>query len=263
MKIAGVRFHDQDKIYDFDQGDFSLAKGDQVIVETEQGIEAGAVVYCDQDVADKKTAGDYKPIIRKATTTDREKVESYRGRSEEAMEASRGYLKELGLPMKLVDVHFAFDGSKVTAYFTADERVDFRELVKKLTRHFQKSVRLQQVGARDAAGVVGGYGVCGRQICCRGFLQEFQSITADTVKLQQVAQGNEKISGACGRLMCCMAYEAKYYQEAAKEMPSLEQAVRTSKGRGKVVARNLLNKTVDVAFTEGDNVTFPLTEIKW
>ena len=262
MKITGVRFHEQDKIYDFDQGDFSLAKGDQIIVETEQGVEAGTVMYCDRDVVAGKATDGYKPIIRKATTTDIEKVESYRERSEEAMDACRGYLKELDLPMKLADVYFAFDGSKVTVYFTAEERVDFRELVKKLTRHFQKSVRLQQVGARDAAGVVGGYGVCGRQICCHGFLQEFQSITADTVKLQQVAQGNEKISGACGRLMCCMAYEAKYYQEVAKEMPNLGQAIRTGKGQGKVVARNLLNKTVEVAFTEGDNATFSLSEIK-
>jgi len=263
MKIAGIRFHEQDKIYDFDQGDFTLTKGEYVIVETEQGVEAGAIMYCDQDVDDDKTDAEYKPIVRKATTTDLDKIESYRGRSEEAMEACRGYLKELKLAMKLADVHFAFDGSKVTAFFTAEERVDFRELVKKLTRHFQKSVRLQQVGARDAAGIVGGYGVCGRQICCHGFLHEFQSITADTVKVQQVAQGNEKISGACGRLMCCMAFEAKHYQEAAQEMPNVEQVVRTSKGKGKVVSRNLLNRTVNVSFAEGDNATFSLTEIKW
>ena len=263
MKIAGIRFHEQDRIYDFNQGDYSLVKGDRVIVETEQGVEAGTVMYCDQDAATDKSSDEYKPIIRKATTTDLEKVQSYHNKGEEAIDACRDYAKELNLAMKLVDIHFAFDGSKVTVFFTAEERVDFRELVKKLTRHFQKSVRLQQVGARDAAGVVGGYGVCGRQNCCHNFLDEFQSITADMVKLQQVAQGNEKISGACGRLMCCMAYEASNYQEVAQRMPQLGQTVKTNKGKGQVAARNLLKETVDVSYNEGDNVTFPLADVKW
>lgn len=263
MIIAGIRFHKQDKIYDFNQGDFKLAKGDTVIVETELGTEAGEVAYADREVTDDKTRDSYKPILRKATTTDLEKVKSYQARSEEAMTVCRDQLKELDLPMKLVDTHFAFDGSKVTVFFTAEERVDFRELVKKLTREFQKSVRLQQIGARDVAAAVGGYGVCGRQICCKRFLNDFQSITADTVKLQQVAQGNEKISGACGRLMCCMAYEAEYYKEMNEQMPRLGQEVKTNKGKGKVVSRNLLVKTVEVQFGEDERILFPLNEVKW
>jgi len=263
MKIAGIRFHKQDKIYDFDQGDFKLAKGDVVIVETELGTEAGEVIYCQRELNDGQTDNHYKPILRKATSTDLEKIRGYQVRNEEAIVICRKHLKELNLPMKLVDTHFSFDGSKVTIYFTAEERVDFRELVKRLTREFQKSVRLQQIGARDVAAAVGGYGVCGRQICCQRFLGDFQSITADTVKLQQVAQGNEKISGVCGRLMCCMAYEAEYYQEINALMPRLGQEVKTSKGAGQVVSRNLLAKTVEVQFAPGEKILFPLDEIKW
>jgi len=263
MIIAGVRFHKQDKIYDFNQGDFKLVKGDTVIVETELGTEAGEVAYADQEVSDEKTRDNHKPILRKATSTDLEKIKNYQAKSEDAMIVCREQLKELDLPMKLVDTHFAFDGSKLMVFFTAEERVDFRELVKKLTREFQKSVRLQQIGARDVAAAIGGYGVCGRQICCKRFLNDFKSITADTVKLQQVAQGNEKISGACGRLMCCMAYEADFYREMNEKMPRLGQEVKTSKGKGKVVSRNLLVKTIEVKFDKGERVLFPLNEVKW
>jgi cell fate regulator YaaT (PSP1 superfamily) len=264
MKIAGFRFHIQDKIHDLDQKEFKLEEGDAVVVESGQGnIEAGEIVYCNREVDEKKIEGNLGIILRKATTTDLDKVEKYKKKGREAILKCREEIKNLELPLKLVDLHFSFDGSRITVYFTAEERIDFRELVKRLTRKFQKSVRMQQIGSRDVASVIGGYGICGKGLCCFKFLESFQSITTDMVKLQQIAQGNEKISGACGRLMCCLGYEADYYEKMNKKMPAVGLEVKTGKGRGRVVSRNLLNKTLEVEFSEGEKSLFQLSEIKW
>jgi len=264
MKITGIRFHTYDKIIDINQKDFKLKKGDHIVLEADQAVEVGEVIYFDKDVEGKKAEENVAgSILRKATTQDLAKVRKYSKKAKETLIEAREEIRSIDLAMKLQDVYYSFDGSKITFYFTAEERVDFRELVKKLTRKFQKSIRMQQIGSRDVTKVIGGQGICGREICCHGFLDEFQSITTEMVKLQQIAQGNEKISGICGRLMCCLGYEADYYKEASRKMPAVGTKVKTDKGRGQVISRNLLNQTVDVAINEDEKYNFHIEEIKW
>ncbi len=264
MKISGARFHTYDRICDIDQKDFKVAKGDKVIIEMDQATELAEIITCgDKNNRENVKQSPIGIILRKATTSDLEKAKKYFQKSKVALDEAREEIKSLNLAMKLVDAHYSFDGSKITFYFTAEERVDFRELVKKLTRRFQKSIRMQQIGSRDVTKVMGGQGICGREICCHSFLDGFESITTEMVKLQQIAQGNEKISGACGRLMCCLGYEADYYREMNKIMPPIGANVKTAKGKGVVVSRNLLNKTMDVQISEEERLNFNLNEVKW
>lgn len=264
VKIAGIRFHSQDKIYYFDQKDLKLNLGDVVIVETELGTEAGEVVLCDQEIDEKKYEKPLKPILRKATSTDLEKIKKYSEKEKNALNVCHKAIEKYNLPMKLIGAHFAFDGSRLTFYFTAESRIDFRNLVKDLTRHFQKSIRMQQVGSRDAAAKIGGYGICGCELCCARFLKKFESITVDMARVQQLAhRGTDRLSGVCGRLMCCLAYEAKLYQELLKKMPELGQEVKTPQGIGKIVAYNLLKQKVEVGFDEENKAIFDLNEIKY
>lgn len=263
MKIAGVRFHTYDKISDIDQKDFKLKEGDKVVIETDQSVEVGDIISCDMEKKFKSQEQIQGTILRKATTSDIDKAEKYLEKAKVALDEAKKEIRKLNLAMKLVDAHYSLDGSKITFYFTADERVDFRELVKSLTRKFQKSIRMQQIGSRDVTKVMGGHGICGREICCHGFLDEFKSITTEMVKSQQIAQGNEKISGACGRLMCCLGYEADHYREMNKIMPSVGTKVKTAKGWGTIFSRNLLNQTLDVQISEEERINYKLEEIKW
>lgn len=263
MKITGVRFHTYDKISDIDQKDFKLKEGDKVVIETDQSVEVGDIVSCDEDKKFKSREQIRGAVLRKATTSDIDKAEKYSQKAIVTLAEARKEIRKLSLAMKLVDAHYSFDGSKITFYFTADERVDFRELVKSLTRKFQKSIRMQQIGSRDVTKVMGGHGICGREICCHGFLDDFKSITTEMVKSQQIAQGNEKISGVCGRLMCCLGFEADYYREMNEKMPAMGTRVKTAKGGGTVVSRNLLNQTLDVQISEDERINYKLEEIKW
>jgi cell fate regulator YaaT (PSP1 superfamily) len=265
MIVAGVRFHNQDKNYDFDSAGLDLALGDIVVVETEIGIESGKVASIEKKPDDAKSREKLKPVLRKATTTDLEKIKKYDKKVEEAVAYCRKTVSKLGLEMKLVDAHFAFDGSRVTFYFTADSRIDFRELVKDLTRNFQKSVRLQQIGSRDAAAKIGDYGICGRKLCCAKFLKEFESITLDTARVQQMEhRGSDRLSGCCGRLMCCLLYEAKTYKELASKMPEMGEEVLTKNGSGRVISRNILKQEVQVRFNKEDKrENFKIADIKW
>lgn len=263
MNIAGVRFHTYDKIYDIDQGEYKLESGDQVVIEIDQSVEVGEVMYCKKGKSGKNDKADTGTVLRKATTSDLDKAKQYYKKSKAALDNAREEIRNLDLAMKLVDAHYSLDGSKITFYFTAEERVDFRELVRKLTRKFQKSIRMQQIGSRDVTQVMGGYGICGEEICCHRFLEGFDSITTDMVKLQQIAQGNEKISGACGRLMCCLGYEADYYREMNQKMPQVGKELKTPKGRGVVVARNLLNQTLEVQISEEERIVYKLDEVRW
>lgn len=263
-KIAGIRFHSQDKIYHFDQKDLKLNLGDIVIVETELGTEAGEVVSCNQEIDEKKLEKPLKPVLRSATFTDLEKIKKYDEKADEAMDVCHKAIDKYDLPMKLIGAHFAFDGSRLTFYFTAESRIDFRNLVRDLTRHFQKSIRLQQIGSRDAAAKIGGYGICGCELCCARFLGKFESITVDMARAQQIVhRGSERLSGVCGRLMCCLAYESKLYQESLKKMPALGQEVKTSQGVGRVVARNILKQKVEVELDKENRVLFDVAEVRW
>ncbi len=264
MIVAGVRFHNQDKNYDFDAAGLDLKLGDIVIVDTEMGTESGVVASIEKK-DEEESSEKIKPVLRVATTTDLEKIEKYDKKVEEAVNYCRQSVSRLGLVMKLVDAHFAFDGSRVTFYFTADARIDFRELVKDLTRNFQKSVRLQQIGSRDAAAKIGDYGICGRKLCCAKFLKEFESITLDTARVQQMEhRGSDRLSGCCGRLMCCLSYEAKTYKALAVGMPEMGEDVITKSGRGRVISRNILKQEVQVRLDKEDKrENFKIDEINW
>lgn len=263
-KVCGIRFHIQDKIYSFDQNGIVLRKGDKVVVETEQGVEMAEVVYADREVNKNPLDDTLKPIVRKANSVDLEKDIQYREKAKESLEYFRQAIDNYNLPMKPIDVHFSFDGSKMTFYFTSDSRVDFRELVKDLTRHFQKSVRLQQVGSRDVAREIGGIGMCGRELCCSKFLKEMESITTDMARCQQMShRGSERISGACGRLLCCLSYEAEFYEKMSKMMPGLDAIVQTKKGPGRVVDSNILKQVVRVRLENNDELELAIKEIKW
>ena len=266
MRIAKIQFAPWDKIYDINPEDLELKIGDRVVVKTDFGSDIGKILGFDdikvkEDVEKKEgnegnghknheepTVG---PIIRKASLKDVEKLPS----AEEKVKAI-AYAKKMkdsrNLSMKFFDVYFSSDGSRITFAFIADGRVDFRELVKDLTRHFSKTIRLQQIGIRDEAKIMGDFGHCGRHLCCRGHLKNLTSITSEMADLQQCShRGSERISGICGRLMCCLAYEQKNYEVLKANLPSISTRVSVKGKRGVVVGHHLLKQSVDVEF-KGD-----------
>jgi cell fate regulator YaaT (PSP1 superfamily) len=261
MHIAQIQFTPWDKIYYFNSDDIDLTKGDRVVVKTNMGKEIGEVVgiidspdgkiSCDCPNKEGCPHGEIidrelKPVLRLANSMDLEKMPD-RKEKKEALEYCKKLIDKYELPMKLVDVHFAFDGSRVTFAFIADTRVDFRELVKDLTRHFNKTIRLQQIGIRDEAKFTGDYGHCGKPLCCRGFLKNLESITSEMAEIQQCAhRGSERISGVCGRLMCCLAYEQKGYEELEKKLPPIGKEVNIGGKKGVVVGHHILKQSVDV-----------------
>ncbi|MFA6098291.1 MAG: regulatory iron-sulfur-containing complex subunit RicT [Patescibacteria group bacterium] len=260
-KVASVQFQPWDQVYHFEAIDSQLKPGSQVIVKTDLGLELGRVVNI-IEVEEATLDAPLKPIMRLATIDDIEKVKNYGLKKEEVLEKSRWLVKKHQLDMKVVDCFFSYDGGKITVIFTADGRVDFRELVKDLARSFQKSIRLHQVGIRDEARRMGGFGQCGRELCCRKFINQLQSVPTDYARIQQVhSRGSDRISGSCGRLMCCLAFEAEYYQKEMKNFPPLESRVKTRQGEGKVISCNVLKKTVSVAINK-DIMELPLKEVK-
>jgi len=251
MQIVGVKIKPWEAVEDFDPRDLDLVQDDYVVLETEQGLEVGKVIYVQKESDKSKKI---KPILRKAVGSDVQKIEYYQKKKGEIFSVAKTKITKYDLPMKLVDVHFAFDGSRITFAFTAEGRIDFRDLLKDLTRHFQKSIRLQQIGSRDETKGLGGYGMCGREICCTKFLDELKSVTTDMARLQETTQkGSEKNSGLCGRLKCCLAYEAEAYKDLARGMPEVLEEIKTEKGKGVVISRNLLSRTVKVKLKK-DNV---------
>jgi len=254
MRVVEVQFTPWGRIYDFDVGELPVDINDFVIVKTDLGTEMGKVVGIkEMDEKEIEAAKiEIKPIFRKATTSDMQKFAEKAKQKKGALKICKQLIKKHNLPMKLVDAHFSFDGGRVTFAFVADGRVDFRELVNDLTKTFQKSIRLQQLGIRDEAKISGDIGICGRHLCCQKFLKELGNITADLADLQQIAhRGSERLTGVCGRLMCCLAYEQKIYEEYAKKLPVIGTSVRTDYGRGKVVGWHVLKGSVDVELDEG------------
>lgn len=243
MKIAQVQFNSWDKAYSFDAAGFDLSVGDRVIVKTEIGLELGTVVGFADAVAGRD---EIKPIIRIAQADDLDKVMTS-AEKKRALDQCKRIVDRIGLPMKLVDAHFSFDGSRITFAFIADGRVDFRELVKELTRLFSKNIRLHQIGIRDEAKICGDCGHCGRPLCCAGFLKELSSVTSEMAELQQVAhRGSERISGVCGRLMCCLGYEHDAYADIAKKLPPLDSEVKVEGQRGRVISWQVLKRSYRV-----------------
>lgn len=246
-EVIGVRFKDVGKIYYFDPGSEKLSKNTRVIVETARGIECSTVVMTNREVDDELIVKPLKPIIRIATQEDLEKLEQNKVKEREAFDICAKKIAKHELEMKLVDVEYTFDGSKILFYFTADGRVDFRELVKDLASVFRTRIELRQIGVRDESKMLGGFGICGRPFCCSTFLSEFQPVSIKMAKEQGLSLNPTKISGTCGRLMCCLKYEHNAYEYLLKITPHKGSIVKTKDGKGKVVDCNLLRGYIKVA----------------
>ncbi|MFH1207819.1 MAG: regulatory iron-sulfur-containing complex subunit RicT [Patescibacteria group bacterium] len=260
-RAVGVQLNPWDRVTYFDGKGLMVQVGDRVIVKIETGLEMGrAVSVMEHDEHYFKEP--LQNIIRVATVDDLERVKHEESRKAEIMSVARANVLQHQLDMKLVDCYFSFDGGRVTFVFTAEGRVDFRELVKNLAKKFQKSIRLQQVGIRDEAKRMGGFGACGRELCCSKFLQNMTSVSTEYARLQQVhSRGSDRISGGCGRLMCCLAFEKDFYESETKHFPPLDSVVKTRQGVGRVTGSNVIKQTVTVLI-DNSPVEMPVKEVK-
>ncbi|MBE6905749.1 MAG: stage 0 sporulation protein [Ruminococcaceae bacterium] len=246
-EIIGVRFKSVGKVYYFDPDSLQVEKGTKVIVETTRGVECGEVAMANRQVEDESIVKPLKKVMRIATAEDLKKVEENAAREKQAIAICNEKIAKHKLSMKLVDVEFTFDNNKILFYFTADGRVDFRELVKDLASVFRTRIELRQIGVRDEAKMLGGLGICGRPFCCSTFLGEFQPVSIKMAKEQGLSLNPTKISGTCGRLMCCLKYEQEAYEDLLRTTPRQGSFVRTKDGRGTVVEVNLLTGMLKVA----------------
>lgn len=247
VQIVGVRFKRVGKIYYFDPGDLNLKSAMKVIVETSRGVEMGTVVIENRLVDESQVIQPLKKVVRAATEDDIKTAQNNKRKETEALCICAEKIKEHKLDMKLVDVEYTFDGSKILFYFTADGRVDFRELVKDLAGIFRTRIELRQIGVRDEAKMVGSYGICGRNLCCAQFLGDFAPVSIKMAKEQGLSLNPSKISGTCGRLMCCLKYEQEAYDDLLKVTPRQGAIVATPDGKGEVIYVNLLKGKLKVS----------------
>jgi cell fate regulator YaaT (PSP1 superfamily) len=259
--IVGVRFKRAGRVYYFDPADIELEVNDYVVVKTSRGLEMGRVVIAPEQVMESELEEPLKPVIRKAEAEDIEQTRELEEKSAEALAECGQWIDKLRLPMKLLAAEYNLSGSRLTVFFSAAERVDFRELVRELANHFKVRVELRQVGPRDGAKLVGGFGRCGRPLCCVSFLNEFDPVSIKMAKEQDLPLNPMKISGVCGRLMCCLGYESEVYRAIRNKLPRKGQQVSTSKGLASVVAVNPLKETVTVELENGATLELPLSEI--
>lgn len=244
--IVSVRFKDSGKIYYFSPGEYKISPGEYVIVETARGVECAKAVSGNKTVEENAIVSPLKPVLRVATKQDIETLENNRVKEKEAYEICSRKIKDHGLDMSLSEVEYSFDGSKITFYFTADGRVDFRELVKDLAATFRTRIELRQIGVRDEAKMIGGLGICGRPFCCSTFLKDFHSVSIKMAKSQGISLSPGKISGSCGRLMCCLQYEQNSYDYLEKITPRRGSIVDCKEGRGTVVDYSLITGKLKV-----------------
>ena len=260
--VVGVRFKKAGKIYYFDPGDLSIQKGNFVIVETVRGVEYGRVVIDPKQVDENDVVLPLKKVLRIADQKDRMIVEENRLAAKEAYDVCDEKVSIHQLDMKLVDVEYTFDRNKIIFYFTADGRVDFRELVKDLAAIFRTRIELRQIGVRDEAKMLGGIGPCGRMLCCSTFLGDFEPVSIKMAKDQNLSLNPTKISGLCGRLMCCLKYENDEYETSKELLPDIGQWIDTPLGSGKVVGLNILERLLQVDIPKQERVLeFTLDEI--
>lgn len=252
IKVVGVRFKKAGKIYYFDPGDINVEKSDNVIVETARGIEFGECVTGPKLVKEDDIVSPLKSVIRKATGEDIACHNENKIKEKEAFDICNQKILEHELVMKLIDVEYTFDNNKVIFYFTADGRVDFRELVKDLATIFRTRIELRQIGVRDESKMVGGLGPCGRPLCCSSFLGDFVPVSIKMAKEQNLSLNPTKISGICGRLMCCLNYEQETYEETRKKLPRVGSIVETEDGRGEVVFNSVVKELVKVKLKTKD-----------
>ncbi len=263
LEVVGVRFRRAGKIYYFDPGALELKPGQEVIVETSRGLEFGEVVQKNKEVGTEEVVPPLRLVRRMVATADLQQLAENRQKEMEAEKICLEKIEKHGLEMKLVDVEYTFDRNKIIFYFTADGRIDFRELVKDLAAIFRTRIELRQIGVRDEAKMLGGLGPCGRGLCCATFLEDFGPVSIRMAKEQNLSLNPTKISGICGRLMCCLRYEAEHYESSRGDFPSPGDQVITPRGQGKVVNRNIISKTVlvEMPATSGQE-EFPLDEIE-
>ena len=254
--IIGVRFKKPGKIYFFDPGELKIEKGCNVIVETSMGQEFGEVVIANREIPDSKLIAPLKKIIRVATAADAKQEEENKIKEQKAFKICEENIKKHELDMNLTDVEYKFDNSKIVFYFTADGRIDFRDLVKDLAAIFHTRIELRQIGVRDEIKRIGGNGVCGRELCCCSFLKSFETVSIKMAKEQNISLNPSKISGNCGRLMCCLKYEQDVYDEKLKRLPQIGAIVKAADGEGEVVGIETLKERVKVKFKDGDEAFY-------
>ena len=262
--VVGVRFKTVGKVYYFDPAGEDYPLGSRVIVETSRGIECGEVAMKSREVPDDSVVKPLKTVIRAATPEDLARLEENHRKEQSAAEICREKILKHGLEMKLVNVEYTFDGSKILFYFTADGRVDFRELVKDLASVFRTRIELRQIGVRDEAKMLGGLGICGRPFCCSTFLGDFQPVSIKMAKEQGLSLNPGKISGACGRLMCCLKYEQEAYEDLMKDAPRMDSFVETPDGAGTIISVNTLREKVRVRLDDAPDTlkTYHNSEIR-
>lgn len=260
--VVGVRFKKAGKIYYFDPGEIDIPKDDFVIVETVRGVEFGKVVTARKQVDENDVVLPLKKVLRMADAKDRLIVDENKAAASEAYHICCQKVEEHKLDMKLVDVEYTFDRNKVVFFFTADGRVDFRDLVKDLASIFRTRIELRQIGVRDEAKMLGGIGPCGRMLCCSTFLGDFEPVSIKMAKDQNLSLNPTKISGLCGRLMCCLKYENDEYESAKEMLPDLGEIIKTPNGKGKVVGLNILERVLQIELIGQDRVLeYTLDEI--
>ena len=260
--IVGIRFKKAGRVYYFDPAGIELEVNDYVVVKTTRGLELGYVVIAPRQVLVNEVTTPLKPVVRKAEPEDIRHAQELETKEEEALIECGKLTAKLHLPMKLLSAEYNLEGSRLTFYFSAEERVDFRELVRELTNRFKVRVELRQVGPRDEAKLIGGFGRCGRPLCCMSFLSEFTPVSIKMAKEQSLPLNPLKISGVCGRLLCCLVYESEQYRSMKEKLPREGQQVSTAMGVATVVGGNPLKETVLVELASQVTVELPLSEIK-
>ncbi len=262
-EVVDIQFRPGQKDYFFDPAGFSLKAGDHVIIDTARGPEYGICAAGNHIISGKEIVAPLRPVLRPANAQDERNAEENRKKEESAFALCLEKIDELGLDMQLVDAECAFDGSRILFFFTADERVDFRDLVKALASHFHTRIELRQIGVRDKAKMVGGLGICGLPFCCASFLDDFQPVSIKMAKTQNLSLNPTKISGTCGRLMCCLKYEQDAYEDLLRTAPKAESFVDTPEGRGTVIEVDLLRQRVKVKMEEHPEIisVFPNADI--
>lgn len=260
--IIGVRFKKLGKIYFFNPKDLKVQKGTKVIVETAQGEEYGEVIIPNRYVNEDKIVSPLKKVIRLANSKDNKHYEECRKIEKEAFKICQKKIKEHKLDMTLTDVEYKFDNSKILFYFTADGRIDFRELVKDLASIYKTRIELRQIGVRDEVKRIGGNGVCGRELCCCSFLRDFEAVSIKMAKEQNLSLNPSKISGNCGRLMCCLKYESEVYEDKLKRLPNVGAIVKTEDGQGEVDNIETLKEIVRVKIEDGDSYIYKKYNVK-
>ena len=261
-EIIGVRFKEVGKIYYFDPNGGSYRVGEPVVVDTSRGTECGTVAISNREVDQTRVVKPLKKVTRPATQEDLRRVEENRKKEEKAFRIAQEKIALCKLEMKLVEVEYAFDGSKILFYFTADGRVDFRELVKELAGVFRTRIELRQIGVRDEAKMLGGLGICGRPFCCASFLGEFQPVSIKMAKEQGLSLNPVKISGTCGRLMCCLKYEQEAYLDLLRTTPKVNAVVSTPDGKGVVIDQNLLTGKLTVRLDKSPDAAPSVYKVK-